>query len=396
MPFLIVAAKRLPLRAGKNVLGGDDAQAPTGQGKRFAVIELNDDGDAWISATRQDVEVHVNGRALGGERVQLAHGAKIEIAGRKLVFADERYVAGTNKSAGVTDADLASAEDAAPPNPSSDTGGALIGEKGERYPVPPTGLDIGRDPNCDVVIASNDVSRWHAQIAPGLLGYQLKDSSTNGVYVNGHRVLGERWLTVGDTIRVGDTQFRFEADAASYEPNASAIDTADLPPLAPTPARERDGSPPGTETVRVPGRAESAVPEPPLLATLELLSNGVHKGKRFRITRPLFHVGRGAHNDAVLADKSVSSTHAKLQRRASDWYVVDAESRNGTYVDGERVTEERKLPGACEIRFGGVKAVFRALAAGGEADDPSTKAVVGIMDAQIDKKRRRSKPDSKD
>jgi pSer/pThr/pTyr-binding forkhead associated (FHA) protein len=389
VPFLIVAAKRLPLRPGKNVLGGDDAQAPTGQAKRFAVIEVGDGGAAWISATRQDVEIHVNGVAVGGERMQLAHGAKIEIAGRKLVFGDERYVAGTNKAAGVTDADLASVEDAAPPNPSSDTGGALAGPNGERYPVPATGLDIGRDPNCDVVIASNDVSRWHAQIVPGLLGYQVKDSSTNGVYVNGQRVLGERWLSVGDTIRVGNVQFRFEADAASYEPSVSTIDTADLPRLAPAPARERVETPPPTETVRLPRRAESAVPEAPLLATLELLSNGALKGKRFRVTRPLVHIGRGAHNEVALADKSVSSTHATLQRRGSDWYVVDATSRNGTYVDGERVSEERKIPGACELRFGGVKALFRALAAGGQAEDPSTKAVVGIMDERIDKKRRK-------
>jgi pSer/pThr/pTyr-binding forkhead associated (FHA) protein len=389
MPFLIVAAKQLPLRPGKNVLGGDDAQAPTGQSKRFAVIEVDGSGDTWIRAERRDVEIRVNGAALGGERVQLAHGAKIEIAGRKLVFGDERYVAGTNKAAGVTDADLTSAADVAPPNPSADTGGALVGSNGERYPVPPTGLDIGRDPNCDVVIASNDVSRWHAQIAPGLLGYQLKDSSTNGVYVNGQRVLGERWLSVGDTIRVGNAQYKFEADAASYEPNVSAVDTADLPKMAPTPPRERVETPPPTETVRLPRRAESAVPEPPLLATLELIGNGVLKGKRFRVTRPLVHVGRGTNNDIVLADKSVSSTHATLQRRGSDWYVVDAESRNGTYVDGERSTKEQQIPAACELRFGGVKALFRALAAGAPAGDPSTKAVVGIMDERIDKKRRK-------
>ncbi|MGQ0714811.1 MAG: FHA domain-containing protein [Gemmatimonadaceae bacterium] len=389
MPFLIVAAKRLPLRPGKNVLGGDDAQAPTGQAKRFAVIAVSDGGVAWISSTREDIKVSVNGVALGGGRLELAHGAKIEIAGRKLAFGDERYAAGTNKAAGVTDADVASTEDGAPPNPSSDTGGALVGPHGERYPVPATGLDIGRDPNSDVVIASNDVSRWHAQIAPGLLGYQLKDSSTNGVYVNGQRVLGERWLSVGDTIRVGNAQFRFEADAASYEPGVLAVDTADLPKLAPTPARERAETPPPTETVRLPRRGEPAVPEPPLLATLELLGNGMLKGKRFRVTRPLVHVGRSTHNDVVLTDKSVSSTHAKVQRRGSDWYVVDAESRNGTYVDGERVSGERKIPGACELRFGGVKALFRALAAGGPTEDPSTKAVVGIMDAAIDTKRRK-------
>ena len=123
------------------------------------------------------------------------------------------------------------------------------------------------------------------------------------------------------------------------------------------------------------------------LRLLDDPSNGVLKGKRFRVTRPLLHVGRGAHNDVVLSDKSVSSTHAKLQRRANDWYVVDAESRNGTYVDGDRVSGERKLPPACEVRFGGIKALFRALAAGQE-EDPSTRAVVGIMDAEVDKKPR--------
>lgn len=388
MPFLIVSSKRLPLRTGKNVLGGDDAQAPTGQAKSFAVIEVGAGGAASISATREEVEVLVNGVRVRADRMPLTHGAKIEIGGRKLIFGDERFIAGTNKVAGVTDAELTSVEDVAPPNPSSDTGGALIAANGERHPIPATGLDIGRDPNCDVVVTSNDVSRWHAQIAPGLLGYQLKDSSTNGVYVNGQRVHGERWLSVGDTIRVGTAQFRFEADAATYEPSASAVETGELPPMAPAP-RSRVETPAPNETVRLSRRAEPAVPEPPLLATLELLSNGVLKGKRFRVTRPLLHVGRGTHNDVVLADKSVSSTHAKLQRRANDWYAVDAESRNGTYVDGERVSGERKLPPACEIRFGGVKALFRALAAGQQETDPSTRAVVGIMDAQIDRKRRK-------
>jgi pSer/pThr/pTyr-binding forkhead associated (FHA) protein len=389
MPFLIVASKRLPLRSGRNVLGGDEAQAPTGYAKSFAVIEVGDGGTAWISATRKDVAVTVNGAPLRTQRLPLEHGAKIEIAGRKLVFADERYVVGTDHVAGVTDADVALAEEIAPPNPSSDTGGALVSTDGQRYPIPPAGLDIGRDPNCDVVIASNDVSRWHAQVAPGLLGYQLKDSSTNGVYVNGQRVHGERWLSVGDTIRVGTAQFRFEADAAKYEPNVSAIETGDLPPLAQASSPPRAATPAPNETVRLSRRAEPAVPEAPLLATLELLNNGAHKGKRFRVTRPLLHVGRGSHNDVVLSDKSVSSTHAKLQRRANDWYVVDAESRNGTYVDGDRVSGERKLPAACEVRFGCVKALFRALAAGQQEEDPSTRAVVGIMDAQIDKKPRR-------
>jgi pSer/pThr/pTyr-binding forkhead associated (FHA) protein len=284
------------------------------------------------------------------------------------VFADERAVAVT-------------------PIPASDTGAALVSADGARHSIPATGLDIGRDPNCDVVVASDDVSRWHAHIALGPGGYQLKDSSTNGVYVNGQRVLGERWLSAGDTIRVGTAQFRFDAGAATSQSSVTTIDTDQLTPMTQAPSRPRAETPLPNETVRLSRRGEPALAEPPLLATLELLSDGL-KGKRFRITRPLVHVGRSAKSDVVLADKSVSSTHAKLQRRANDWYVIDAESRNGTYVDGTRVSGERKLPPTCEVRFGGVSALFRALAAGQVEDRPSG-GVVGIMDARIDKKRRR-------
>lgn len=368
MLFLITASKRLPLRTGRNVLGGDDAQAPTGHAKSFAVIEVGNDGKAWISTTRTDVAVTVNGVPLGAERTTLAHGARIEIAGRKLVFADERAVAVT-------------------PIPASDTGAALVSPDGKRHPIPATGLDIGRDPNCDVVIASDDVSRWHASIAPGPGGCQLKDSSTNGVYVNGERVLGERWLRTGDKIRVGAAQFRFEGGAATSNDNVTTIDTDQMPPVAQPTARPRAETPIPNETVRLSRRGEAATPEPPLLATLELVTNGELKGKRFRITRPLVHVGRSRNNDVVLPDKSVSSAHAKLQRRGNDWHLVDGDSKNGTYVDGSRVSGERKLPASCEIRFGGVTALFRALA-GGQKEDPSTQGVVGIMDDRIDKKRR--------
>jgi pSer/pThr/pTyr-binding forkhead associated (FHA) protein len=368
MLFLIAASKRLPLRTGRNVLGGHDSQAPTGHASSFAVIEVGNDGMAWITTTRTDVAVGVNGVPLGAERMPLAHGARIEIAGRKLVFADERAVAVT-------------------PIPASDTGAALVAADGARYSIPVTGLDIGRDPNCDVVVASDDVSRWHAHIAPGPGGYQLKDSSTNGVYVNGQRVLGERWLSARDTIHVGTAQFRFDAGTAASQPNVTTIDTDQLMPMTQAPGRPRAETPLPNETVRLSRRGEHAMPEPPLLATLELLSDGL-KGKRFRITRPLVHIGRSAKSDVVVAHKSVSSTHAKLQRRANDWYVMDGESRNGTYVDGTRVSGEQKLPAACEIRFGGVNALFRAVAAG-TIENRASGGVVGIMDARIDKKPRR-------
>ena len=87
---------------------------------------------------------------------------------------------------------------------------------GREYPVAETGLTIGRESGCDVVLAHKQVSRKHAIITPTLRGYELKDLSSNGVFVNGTkingmRIDGERTLSDGDIVSVGSTHLRFEA-----------------------------------------------------------------------------------------------------------------------------------------------------------------------------------------
>jgi len=98
-------------------------------------------------------------------------------------------------------------------------------------------------------------------------------------------------------------------------------------------------------------------PQEPL-AVLEVLNEGPSKGLRYAIRTPLAQVGRGPNNDVRLSDDSVSEIHAKLQRRDDGWYAVDMNSTNGTYVGGSRVTGERRLDGAPDVRFGGVKLRF--------------------------------------
>ena len=213
------------------------------------------------------------------------------------------------------------------------------------------------------MLRSAGASRWHASIAPTLLGYVVRDSSTNGVYVNGRPINEQRVLGRGDVIRIADEEFRFEATPAKHEPSASlraaAVKDEELP------ARLHDAP-------------RSDPPELPLLATLEVISAGLLRGRRFRIERPVTHVGRGPHNEIVIGDESISSTHATLQRRADGWVVVDQGSRNGTYVDGERAEEERRLSGACELRFGGIKTIFRSIA-GAPPDGDSTRGIVGVV-----------------
>ena len=64
-------------------------------------------------------------------------------------------------------------------------------------------------------------------------------------------------------------------------------------------------------------------------------------------------VGREPTCDVVLSDGSVSRKHARLEKRARGWTVVDQGSANGTFVDSQRVTETLLRSGQ-ELRFGSV------------------------------------------
>jgi hypothetical protein len=117
------------------------------------------------------------------------------------------------------------------------------------------------------------------------------------------------------------------------------------------------------------------------LAALEIVNEGVLKGKRFEVFTALTHVGRGAHNDIIVPDDSVSDSHAKIQKRETGWFVVDMGSTNGTYVGGRRITGERQLIGSPDVRFGGIKMTFQ-VAADAVDDTKSTRAIAGMPKAQ--------------
>jgi hypothetical protein len=72
--------------------------------------------------------------------------------------------------------------------------------------------------------------------------------------------------------------------------------------------------------------------------------------------------GRGMAATVVLAwDEEVSRTHAELHRIGDDWAVLDdGLSRNGSFVNGERVDGRRRLRDGDELRFGDTRIAFIA------------------------------------
>ncbi|HEU4990586.1 MAG TPA: FHA domain-containing protein, partial [Gemmatimonadaceae bacterium] len=158
--------------------------------------------------------------------------------------------------------------------------------------------------------------------------------------------------------------------APAPAPAAPVAASAPSPRPAPPPLSEEPPTvPTAAPEPKVPAAAAaSAAPAPPadrrpVLATLELLNEGLTKGLKLEIRGALTHIGRGEHNDVVLADDSVSDSHAKLQHRDGGWYLVDVGSTNGTFVGGTRISAERRLDGSPDVRFGGVKARFHPAAA---------------------------------
>jgi pSer/pThr/pTyr-binding forkhead associated (FHA) protein len=79
-----------------------------------------------------------------------------------------------------------------------------------------------------------------------------------------------------------------------------------------------------------------------------------------RSTRELT-VGRDNESDIQLGwDPHVSGLHAEMRRAGGQWLVVDdGLSRNGTFVNGERVMGRRKLRDGDELRLGNTLLVFR-------------------------------------
>jgi class 3 adenylate cyclase len=86
------------------------------------------------------------------------------------------------------------------------------------------------------------------------------------------------------------------------------------------------------------------------LAELVVLS-GARAGAVFELPDMPTVVGRSPEAHFQLDDPWISSMHAMFERRGTDLWVVDLESRNGTFVGDDRVQEARLQPGSV-LRFG--------------------------------------------
>jgi ABC-type multidrug transport system ATPase subunit/pSer/pThr/pTyr-binding forkhead associated (FHA) protein len=174
-------------------------------------------------------------------------------------------------------------------------------------------LTIGRASENDLVLASRFVSARHARIEPAGDSHRIVDlGSTNGLLYEGRRLTPNEPLRLsdGDLLRIGDVATGGFVTLTYHNPQAP---------------RAR--------------RGDAAAHRYPLAEGDAAIT-----------------IGR-AGNDIVLDNPQVSRRHAVIERVAGRHVLRDVGSTNGTFVNGQRITQHALAPGEI-IQIGAYKLVY--------------------------------------
>ncbi len=82
-----------------------------------------------------------------------------------------------------------------------------------------------------------------------------------------------------------------------------------------------------------------------------ILERGSGPGRRWSLDQPSYLIGRLSDCDIVLPDRRVSRRHARMYLQGDRYWIEDLGSKNGTYVNGEPLTEPRPLDDGDEIQI---------------------------------------------
>ena len=245
-------------------------------------------------------------------------------------------------------------------------------------------VQVGRGRTDGVALTDDGVSRQHATLTVENDTVSLADNnSLNGTYVNGNRINEPYKLHAGDRIRFHTQEYElkriessedslsrtlrpfknfvsFDAQAAAKrgpswmasikmdESNKTTLSTLEkrkeLSRLENERREANMKAPPVTQPCLVFERNGD------LIATIPLAAGVEHEQE--------WYIGRQQGCDVLVDDPSVSGVQAKILRSGLQWYVLDAISMNGTFVNDMQVGKQYLKSGDL-IRFGSVDALFK-------------------------------------
>ncbi|MCU0699708.1 MAG: FHA domain-containing protein [Myxococcaceae bacterium] len=200
-------------------------------------------------------------------------------------------------------------------------------------------ITLGRDDQCDVVLAQPAVSRSHARISrDGTLFFVEDLGSSFGTLLNGSKLKKneKQLLRNGDTIAIAQFDVVFDRIADVTESNAGNTMFV------------------SRNLVKDVMKGLGTSGEQPYFRVM----NGPREGHRIEVADAQEYVfGRDDTADIVLNDDLVSRRHARVRRDWSGTHVEDLGSRNGIKVNKQR-TKKATLKDRDEVEIGGVKLLY--------------------------------------
>jgi signal transduction histidine kinase len=95
------------------------------------------------------------------------------------------------------------------------------------------------------------------------------------------------------------------------------------------------------------------------VAVLEVIRGDLPEKIRFLKPRP-YAIGRARHNDIALNEPSISKLHARIDYQGGRFFVEDAGSMHGVYVNATKIRRVELVPGS-QIQLGNVTLKFSPL-----------------------------------
>lgn len=177
-------------------------------------------------------------------------------------------------------------------------------EPGKVYDLTGDTILVGRGRKNDIIIHDNEVSREHCRLIRVLDDYEIHDGvSTNGTFVDGHRVDASGWMLYNNCIiEIGDS-ITFQ-----YTQDVSPLDTSMGDRMEPVEVSIKPFL-----VVRRSSHSEIAV---------------------YPLEDAVVELGRDLANDIILQEAEVSRHHIRLMRTPTGFTIEDLGSMNGTAVNG--------------------------------------------------------------
>ena len=199
---------------------------------------------------------------------------------------------------------------------------------------------VGREPDCEIVLANPAVSRHHFKVLQRGVEWLIEDlGSRHGTLLNGARMETAQSISLRDRdrIEIAGTQVVFHAAKLDF---ASEEHTSFLAQQMVADMLGSLGNEDNTPYLRV--------------------LSGKREGDRILLDgrKPFLVLGRDHDCDICLDEANVSRRHCRFDVDFSGIWIEDLESKNGVKIGGKEITERTKLRDRTEITVGASSLIF--------------------------------------